>query len=34
LDKVLEFIEREYALTTPHTPMRLTIGRSYLRTDR
>lgn len=34
LDKALEFIEREYALVTPQAPMRLTIGASYLRTDR
>jgi predicted nuclease of predicted toxin-antitoxin system len=32
--RVLDFVEREFALTTPTTPMRLTIGKSYLRTDR
>ena len=32
--RVLEFVEREFDITTPTTPMRLTIGRSYLRTDR
>lgn len=32
--KGLDFVVREFALTTPSTPMRLTIGGSYLRTDR
>ena len=32
--RVLDFVEREFDLTTPTTPMRLTIGKSYLRTDR
>ena len=32
--RVLDFVEREFDITTPTTPMRLTIGKSYLRTDR
>lgn len=34
LSRALDFVEREFDLTTPSTPMRLTIGKSYLRTDR
>jgi predicted nuclease of predicted toxin-antitoxin system len=32
--RVLDFVVSEYALVTNATPMRLTIGSSYLRTDR
>ncbi len=32
--KALDFVIREFALTTPNAPMRLTISASYLRTDR
>jgi predicted nuclease of predicted toxin-antitoxin system len=34
IKKVIAFVADEYALTTVTTPMRLTIGLSYLRTDR
>src|SRR2546426_3666600 len=34
LQSVLAFVADEYALTKPNAPMRLTIGLSYLRTDR
>jgi predicted nuclease of predicted toxin-antitoxin system len=34
LSRVLDFVSSEFGLTTPTTPMRLTIGKSYLRTDR
>jgi predicted nuclease of predicted toxin-antitoxin system len=34
LRSVLPFVTDEYALTRPNAPMRLTIGLSYLRTDR
>jgi predicted nuclease of predicted toxin-antitoxin system len=33
-ERALDFVRREFSLVTPTTPMRLTIGRSYLRTDR
>jgi predicted nuclease of predicted toxin-antitoxin system len=32
--KALDFVDREFDLTTPSSPMRLTISASYLRTDR
>ena len=31
---VIDFVAAEFALTKPSSPMRLTIGASYLRTDR
>ena len=34
LEKALDFVEREYALVTPTTPMRIQISKGYLRTDR
>jgi predicted nuclease of predicted toxin-antitoxin system len=34
LSKGLDFVAREFDLVTPSTPMRLTIGGSYFRTDR
>jgi predicted nuclease of predicted toxin-antitoxin system len=34
LKNALDFVAGEFALTKPNTPMRLTIGVSYLRTDR
>jgi predicted nuclease of predicted toxin-antitoxin system len=34
LSRALDFVEGEFGLTTPTAPMRLTIGKSYLRTDR
>lgn len=32
--KALDFVGREFDLTTPSSPMRLTVSASYLRTDR
>jgi predicted nuclease of predicted toxin-antitoxin system len=32
--KALDFVDREFGLTTPSAPMRLTISAGYLRTDR
>ena len=34
LSKALDFVDREYDLVTPSSPMRLIISASYLRTDR
>lgn len=32
--KALDFVDREYALITPTTPMRVQIAKGFLRTDR
>jgi predicted nuclease of predicted toxin-antitoxin system len=32
--KAIDFVEREYAAITPTTPMRVQIGKGFLRTDR
>ena len=32
--RVMDFVQREFDLTNPSAPMRLTVGKSYLRTDR
>ena len=32
--RAIDFIQREFDLTAPNTPTRLTIGKSYLRTER
>jgi predicted nuclease of predicted toxin-antitoxin system len=34
LRTVIDFVAAEFTLTKPNSPMRLTIGASYLRTDR